>query len=229
MSSVVCLAPSGAGRSYFRRWPPLIGDLTVTAVSLPGRDDRFGEPLPGTVTEAVAAIRARIDSTCVVYGHSLGAVIGFELARAARDMVRALVVSGRRAPDRAPALDEHLPRRPAQLRALVEQLGCIPPGTLADPGLMSLIAPALRADLALSAGYQWDGSCPLDISVTALAFAADPVASGPDILGWRAATTGPFGSHLLAGDHTAPAAAPPAVLSVLEAACRDHMVGDRGI
>src|SRR6187397_2335302 len=104
-----CLPHAGAGASVFARWsralPPAI---KVRALQLPGRESRLREPpasgmspLVGELADTIAPV---LDRPFAIFGHSMGALIGFELARELRRRGRPgprhLLMSGLRAPDR---------------------------------------------------------------------------------------------------------------------------------
>lgn len=99
---LLCLPPAGAGCQQFRAWQPALeGTAQVYGVQLPGRENRWREPMPDTFDEAVEAITAELVSTVgkrplIVFGHSFGGLLGYEVSR--RVTPRALVVSGCRAP-----------------------------------------------------------------------------------------------------------------------------------
>src|SRR5581483_4354247 len=84
-----CFPYAGGGRSVYFPWLSAISpDIEVCPVQLPGREERLGEP-PFTCMELlieklVEVLRSSIDGPFAFYGHSLGALISFELARALR-------------------------------------------------------------------------------------------------------------------------------------------------
>lgn len=87
---VLCFPHAGGGTATYRSWAPLASELEVWAVALPGREHRFGEPATSSVRERVA----RIADDCleelgaalpvVLFGHSMGALLAFEVARELR-------------------------------------------------------------------------------------------------------------------------------------------------
>jgi pyochelin biosynthesis protein PchC len=224
--TLLCVPPSGAGRSYFRTWPRTLGESTVAPISLPGRDERFREPLVRTMGDAVRELLPTVErlarARCSLYGHSLGAAIAFELARAVeacrgKGAVASLVVSGRAAPHLDAPVELELPRRPRDLARTVGRLRGSVDAARFHPEVVSLTIPIFRADLTLSAGYRWDGELPLSTPVVAVAFADDEVVPPALVERWAEATTGAFAFHVLDGDHGTPAQAPPALLDVVAA------------
>src|SRR5262245_10714091 len=104
-----CFPYAGGTASAFRGWHDAIPQpIEVCAVRLPGREARLAEP-PFTSSEtlvpAVAdALEACLDVPYALFGHSMGAVAAFEVARELRRRARQppvrLFLSGARAPER---------------------------------------------------------------------------------------------------------------------------------
>src|SRR4051794_36920377 len=82
-----CLPHAGGGAAAFRRWADgMAAAVEVVAVQPPGRETRFREP-PFTdwrslVVSLADALPA--DRPFALFGHSLGALLAFELARELR-------------------------------------------------------------------------------------------------------------------------------------------------
>src|SRR5262245_9466652 len=123
---VYCLPCAGAAASIYRAWresaPPR---LEIVPVELPGRGRRFREAAFTEVAPLLAELAPQIERDAgerptAVFGHSMGAVIAFELARALGPRVRRLFVSGSSAPhlrivkERSSLSDEELKRELAE-------------------------------------------------------------------------------------------------------------------
>src|SRR6478609_4610386 len=84
---LICLPHAGAGASMFNDWPGLLPpEVEVVGVQLPGRQDRIKEKPFTDVSRLVATvahvIRPLLDLPVAFFGHSGGALLAFELARA---------------------------------------------------------------------------------------------------------------------------------------------------
>jgi medium-chain acyl-[acyl-carrier-protein] hydrolase len=209
-----CFPHAGGGASLFRTWsealPP---DIEVCGVQLPGRESRWKEPLIasiGTMIEAlVPALQPWLDVPPLLYGHSMGSLLAFELARELRrrglPQPRNLFVSGRRAPDiaspNAPiaALDEE-----SFVAAIIRQYNGIPEPIRHDRELLRVFLPMLRADIGLIESYRWREEPPLECPISAFAGLDDPSVDYPNLIAWRRHTAGDFRLEFLAGGHFFP-------------------------
>jgi surfactin synthase thioesterase subunit len=201
----------------------LPADIEVCAVQLPGRGARFGErpfrDLPALIEALARALLPSIDRPFALFGHSLGGLIAFELARyLARRFAaqpRHLFVSGCPAPQlRDP------PRRVHELAdaALIEVLknyNGTPPEVLSDRELLELVLPTIRADFALSETYHYATGPRLNVPITALAGRGEDYRSPEQVSGWQRETTAAFGCHWFDGDHFFVTAQRDAVLRTL--------------
>lgn len=224
---LVALHHAGGSASQFRTWPAgLPAGVEVLAVQLPGRDERLSEP-PLTSIALVVDLLVRqlaplLDLPYALFGHSLGALLAFELTRAlrraARAMPRHLFVSGRWAPqlsDPSRALSD-LPHD--EFLEEVRRLGGTPPEVLAHRELMELVTPILRADFALSESYRYQHEPPLDIPMTAFGGIDDPAVTTASVAQWSTQTTAAFRTCLLPGDHFFVSSARPALLAEISTA-----------
>ncbi|AYN37919.1 thioesterase [Streptomyces dangxiongensis] len=158
-----CFPHAGGAASAYRPWPAALPDgIEVVAVQLPGREHRITEPPcvdPALIADAIGAdVAAHGSRPYALFGHSMGALLAFEVARtlSAGDRLPGpalLAVSGMEHPASGrprPALSG-LPE--AELLAWVSGLGGSPAQALADPQLLEILLPVLRADLAWLEGY----------------------------------------------------------------------------
>ena len=155
---LICFPFAGGGLPVFRRWPEQLSpEIELWAVQLPGRGLRLSEPpfsrLDMLVAELAAELPSAMQRPFALFGHSMGARVAFELARALRrsgaTMPLFLFLSACPAPQLPPdGPDLHaLPR--AELLAELQAWGGTPPAVAQNSELLDLVMPALRADLAV--------------------------------------------------------------------------------
>jgi medium-chain acyl-[acyl-carrier-protein] hydrolase len=205
-----CFPYAGGGSHVYRGWThQLRREIECCAVELPGRGSRLGEApfsaMAPLVDALVPALEPWLDLPFAFFGHSMGALVAFELTRRLRDRARPLpvhlFVSACRPPHRRARLEpmHGLPR--AQLIARLAALGGTPPELLAHGELLDTILPVLRADLAVVETYAVAQGSPLPMPLTAWAGSHDEHVSTADLAGWRRLTTACFRASLFPGNH----------------------------
>jgi medium-chain acyl-[acyl-carrier-protein] hydrolase len=194
----------------FRTWSnALPADVEVCPVQLPGRSTRLMEcpftEVSSLVQVLAPALCSLVDKPFAVFGHSLGALVGFELARQLRrqygvEPVR-LFVSAGRAPQ-VPRRDSTIHTLPAkEFLAEVRRFNGIPMEVLEHEELMEIILPFLRADFALYETYEYSAERPLNCPISTFGGLQDSKVSRSDLEGWRDETTTSFSLRMLPGDH----------------------------
>lgn len=205
-----CFPYAGGGASIYRGWSNgFPGHVEVCPVQLPGREGRLRDkPFQriGDMVPALAdALQGLFDLPYVFFGHSMGALIGYELSleqrRRGRPLPLHLFVSGRRAPqipsDDDPIHDLPEPEFLQQLR----DLNGTPEEVLQHEELMRLLLPILRADFAVNETYVYAGGEPFDLGISAFGGLGDPEVPRADLDAWRQQTRGRFRLRMLPGDH----------------------------
>lgn len=176
---------------------------------LPGRESRLAEasyenwaPL---VADASAALRPLLDLPVVLFGHSFGAMLAYELAceleRQGRGADLALVVSACRGPGRPARFPEPHDGSSAQLWSWVRALNATPSDIIDDPAMRAALEPALRADLKLAQAWSERRPERIALPITAFRGALDLLVSGPDVRAWEACTSKRYRSVEFEGDH----------------------------
>jgi len=200
-----CIPYAGGGASMFQRWAArLPAGIELCAVQLPGRETRLDEEPFDRFDALELALLPYLDRRFALFGHSMGAILAFELARALERRGAGpahVVASGRAAPQLA---DRRAPIHglpPAQFLAEVSALGGTPPELLADPEVRRALLPALQADFAAIERWRHSPGPPLTAPLTAVGGAADPRIGRAELDPWRAQTTGGFALQLFAGGH----------------------------
>ena len=208
---LLCLPFAGGAASAYRAWGDLMGDdVEVTAVQLPGREMRLREPPFDRVGPLVTALADMLEAVSdgrpfAVFGHSMGALIGFELVRELRRRGRtlpvALVASGRNAPH-LPARDPLMhPLPDDEFVARLREFEGTPEAVLEHEELMRLLIPLLRADFAVNEAYDHTPEAPLDLPLLAMGGTDDPEVSREGLEAWSAYTSGPFDLRIYPGGH----------------------------
>ncbi len=205
-----CFPYAGGGATVFREWanyfPP---SIEVCAIQLPGRESRWREPLfthwEPLVQALAQALRPYFDRPFAFFGHSLGALIGFELARAlARQNNLAplhLFVAGHAAPQ-VPNTEPAIHQMPGpEFIQKLESLSGTPAEVLQNAELMELFLPVLRADFAINETYSYTPGQPLECPISAFGGLQDKIFIPADLEGWRDQTRQVFTLRLLPGDH----------------------------
>ena len=219
-----CFPYAGGAATIFRKWadalPPTV---EVCPVQLPGRDRRWRETPYTNLRLLIEAVARELhdywQQPFAFFGHSMGAIIVFELARRLRaehgfEPVH-LFVSGRRAPQlkgREP-VTYNLPR--AEFIEELRRLNGTPAEVLEQPELMELMLPVLRADFEMVQTYTYTDEPPFKCPITAFGGLQDIEASREELDAWREQTRGAFSLRLLAGDHFFLNQAQPLLLEML--------------
>ena len=205
-----CFPYAGGGASVYRGWSGQIpGDVEVCPVQLPGRESRLRdqpfdrpEPLIQTIADV---LQPHFDMPFIFFGHSMGAMISFELARELRRRGQTLplhiFVSGRRAPQ-SPPREEPIHQLPdEEFYAKLRELNGTPEEVLQHAELMRLLTPILRADFAVNETYVYQPEEPFDFGISAFGGLADEEVNRDDVAAWREQTRGRFRMRMLPGDH----------------------------
>ncbi|WP_431041551.1 thioesterase II family protein [Streptomyces sp. P1-3] len=216
-TTLVCVPFAGAGPSFFHPWRALTSDgCRVVTVDLPGRERRLletpyrnvYEAACGTVDDVVAA--AGEGARVVFFGHSLGAVLAYELAHLLSKRhevtVERLFVSGSPGPwtqraRRATGLPDE------EFLARVEVFAGFRHEALDHPEMRELVLPTLRADCEMHENYTPSTDEPLSIPICSIRGTTDDLVDAELAREWRKATVDEFtftempGGHMYLVDH----------------------------
>jgi surfactin synthase thioesterase subunit len=203
---------AGGGAAAFRLWATgLPSTVDVVVAQLPGRESRLAErplmTIDAMVHDLLLATRAHPELPTAIMGHSMGAVVAFELAHALRSAGLAsplhLFVSASRPPrlrdDGLPPL--HVMADDDLVAEIDRRYGGIPAAVRQHRELMDLLLPMLRADITALETYTRRDRQPLSCPITAFAGTRDPRAMPSSMDAWSEETTGPFDARVFDGDH----------------------------
>lgn len=205
-----CFPYAGGGASAFREWADdLPSAVDVHPIQIPGREGRWGER-PFTSLSSLVENLATVLSPClnlpfVFFGHSMGALIGFELARHIRRKTNKtpvhLFISGARAPQ-IPDPDPPIHRLPdSEFIRELQRLNGIPEIILQDSELMRVVLPTIRADITLCETHEYYWDEPLSCPITAYGGQQDRKVQREDLAGWSSQTSRAFLFRAFPGDH----------------------------
>lgn len=205
-----CFPYSGASDAIFATWGnDLPAAVEVCPVRLPGRGPRLAEQpfrrLAPLVEALGQALTSHLDRPFAFFGHSMGALVAFELARHLRRTRRVspvrLFASGHRAP--------HLPDRDAPIHDLPEpefiaelrRYNGTPAEVLEHTELRQLVVPILRADFEVCETYAYQDDAPLDCPISVYGGTHDEQIHEDELQAWRLHTRAAFSLSMFSGDH----------------------------
>lgn len=206
-----CFPHSGAAANVFRLWGNLLpASVELCPVQPPGRSTRMAEPTiqsaPALVLAAVAGLYPELDKPFAFYGHSLGGLIAFEVARELRRRGGPspvhLFISARVAPQLPLTLSpvHDLPQREF-VQQIQERYNSIHPQLAGDPEVLALVLPTLRADLKVHETYEYRPEAPLACPISAFGAEQDTTVSKAQLEGWRDQTATEFSLQMFPGGH----------------------------
>ncbi len=206
-----CFTYVGGSAVVFKNWQEKItADIELCAFQLPGRGSRMREKpfsdMPTLIDSLATALYPLMhEKPTVFYGHSMGALVSFELARKLRQehnfLPKHLVVSGRRAADvpthKAPV--HKLPKD--EFLQELQRLNGTPKEILDNKELMELLIPPIRADFAVCETYEYTEQAPLACPITVFGGLQDPETNQQSLEAWQKHTTANYKLEMFYGDH----------------------------
>lgn len=219
---LVCFPHAGGGAQGFRSWTGILRTTEVWAVQLPGREHRFGEPPVSdlqTIVGAVAAeLAAAVARPTVFFGHSMGGLVAFEVARELESRGRGpalLIVSAVAPPHDTSDRKTRSTLPHDELVAELDELGGTPPEVLADRELLELFLPMIRADFAAIERYEPVPGAAVDAPIVAFGGVDDPGVDEAQLSGWRQYTRARFEHRMFLGGHFYVTSDPAAVVTTI--------------
>jgi surfactin synthase thioesterase subunit len=205
---LVCFPYAGGTAKYFLPYARSLSTRSeVLAVQYPGRQERRHEPpindLDELTRRVADALLPLTDRPVTFFGHSMGAALAFEVARALENkgvVLSGLFVSGRRAPSRHRVERTHL----LDDQLLLGSVRALAGANARLPGFDAFVRnalPLIRADYRAAETYRYVPGPALACPVVALTGDADPLTSVDEVESWRAHTTGRFDLRVFTGGH----------------------------
>lgn len=234
ISRMYCVPFAGGGPSAFRNWQPHFPDTEIWTVHLPGRESRMTEPPYSNMNALMKILTPLITEHAKVpfslFGHSMGAMIAFELARnleaEGRVQPACLFVSGYGAPSNRPASTNSHRLPDAEFAERIRSFEGTPEEVFAHPELLDIFLPILRADITLLETYTCDPNAQVHCPIVALGANADKEVEPAAIAAWRAHTRGAFDMLEFDGGHFYWQSDPEPLLNALNSALQLHTNSD---
>ncbi|MEI9425406.1 alpha/beta fold hydrolase [Mesorhizobium sp. Cs1299R1N1] len=208
---IICFPHGGGSTQSFRTWSEYLpDDVELICLDLPGRGKRSAEPLIRSMDVLVSmvteALRGYSDRPFVFFGHSVGALVAYEIARslekAGRPSPFHVVVSAHPSAD-VPADDPPMYKyADGKLTDVVRSLGLVSKEALANEELLhNFILPPMRADFELAETYDRNLPTPLGAAITAMGGVQDETMNANDLGEWRRLTMSRFARIMFDSDH----------------------------
>ncbi len=205
-----CFHYAGGGVSVFRSWQSkLPAEIELCLVQLPGRESRIMDPLftrlPPLIYALTTSIRPYLNKPFAFFGHSMGALVSFELTRQLRtqqlQLPLHLFASAHRAPQFAnPDPPIHNLAEKEFIKEITKLNGT-PQRVLENEELMQMMLPIIRADFAVCETYLYRQEPPLACAISAFGGLADPNVSQDQLEAWQIQTSKAFKLTMFEGDH----------------------------
>jgi surfactin synthase thioesterase subunit len=211
--TLICLGFCGGGTGPYLNWTPLMPPGTeLAAVCYPGREGRFIEEFARDWDElawdAVAAVESAADRPYVLFGHSMGGWMAFDVAARIGERggpaPAALVVSSANAPNRGLTPQDMFPAQHESDRELehwMRTFGLLPHYVLEDPELLEMAVELMRADIRVRDSFYHRDGATVTVPLQVLTGKDDPVIDSRTARQWRELATGQFRHDELPGGH----------------------------
>ena len=209
---IFCFPHAGGSPRAFLDWQAGLGDdAEIVAVCRPGREHRAAEPAPeiGELIDgaaaAITAITARDGRPFYLFGHSLGALIAFEVCQRLTGPAVPVhfIASGCSAPSLLPSqrVTQIATLTGAEFAEAIAFFGGLAPEVCADPDVRDLLLPGLIADFRMAVGYVYQAGRRLAVPVTLVVGREDPHVGEVQVAPWDQELTWPADRHWLDGGH----------------------------
>ena len=207
---VFCFPPAGGSASEFREWRNYFSDkIEILSLQLPGRETRFSEPLITDFTELITRlheeIRHLINIPYIFFGHSLGALIGFELIHSLRRQIlplpRAFIASAKEAPHCHTLPEEQDIHNDSWLIERLKSYASIPDDFFTSLEFKEVFFPYIKGDFLLLSSYKFKEPPLLNLPIIALHGSNDLTTRIHKVQAWKKQTQKSFNFYTFEGGH----------------------------
>ncbi|RPI30873.1 MAG: thioesterase [Chloroflexota bacterium] len=207
--TLFCIPYSGASASFYRAWSNKHPMINICPIELPGHGMRISEPLYTSIAplieDAAKTILNHLPGQFAFFGHSMGALISYELTRYLSANYRAepvhLFVSGHGAPDYQDAEPPIHELPDEEFIEKIHEMNSTDEAFFACTELREMFLPILRADFTVCETYQYQPGASLRCPITALGGIGDLSVPRSALEAWKTHTSRPFKVLMFSGDH----------------------------
>lgn len=207
---LICLPYAGGNANSFVPYSALQElNAEICAVQLPGKGSRLNEAqyqsIDTLVEDLAEVLTPIIDKPYVIWGHSFGSRIGFELIRYFKEHKMPMPIHFIPAASRAP--HELNTRNPIHglsdegFKIKLKEMGGTPDEIIEHDELMSILLPGLKADFKLAETHKVSTIEQLNVPVTLLGGTSDTIIPPDSLPNWQAHFCGDFELEMIEGDH----------------------------
>ncbi len=204
---MICFPYAGGGASAYYRWDKSLEQVCrICPVQLPGREERMGEPAYARVEEAadhIAAILGRYSNPMVLFGHSMGTKLAYEVERRLEDRgksAKLMIMSGCLPPHR-PDLNPLADLPDDEFAEALAAFHGISEGILNNKELLKFFMPTLRADFTMSESYRCNDRRQLKAVLRVMGGKEDTEAPEEGLKEWKEYSSQEFAYQMFEGSH----------------------------
>ena len=207
---LLCFHYAGGSSVSFYSWKNrILHPAELMAVDLPGRGRSIIEPLLSNIDDVTTTLLQYIkhytDKPLVFFGHSVGSLICFELAKVMKaeglQPPVHLILSGCIAPQNLYKRRQICDFDTKEFVEALKLYNGISQEVLNEPSLMEIFLPIIRADISIIEKYKYRGNDPLNCNITTIGSTDDPTVLIEDIKPWISHTSMQYDHHTLKGNH----------------------------
>jgi len=206
---LICFPCSGGGANMYRHWQKRLENVEVCAVQLPGRERRMADApidnLGELVKQVMPAMESLLDKPYIVFGHSMGGLLGYEIVKQIQKcqlrLPKWLIVYAYRSPE---IVNRNKTLHELSDNDFINELrhyGGTPKQVLDHDETMKLVLPTIRADFKIHEKYRFIDEFPVKCPITAIAGCDDNFVPIEDMTPWKNKTNNSFELKTIQAGH----------------------------